>query len=85
MLGEPDSSGKFNNEILPGEKLNYDGPYILISAGPDGPTRANGGYCNFTNLNDGTLTDPASGNPLTSAQLLQKFTDSGNIYNFDRP
>jgi prepilin-type N-terminal cleavage/methylation domain-containing protein len=85
MLGEPDSSGNFHNAILPGEKLNYDGPYILISAGPDGPNRANGGYCNFTNLKDGTLTDPATGNPLTSAQLLQIFTASGNIYNFDRP
>jgi len=84
MLGEPDSSGNFNNEILPGEKLNYDGPYTLISAGPDGPNRANGGYCNFTNLKDGSLTD-SNGNPLTSAELLQMFTASGNIYNFDRP
>ncbi|MGD0767409.1 MAG: type II secretion system protein [Tepidisphaeraceae bacterium] len=108
MLGEqvdPSAGGLFQNEImsgslpagvLPGEKLNYDGPFILISAGPDGPERNNGGYCSFVNPKDGSLTD-SSGNKLTSAELLQIFTGngnsqllqifpgSGNIYNFDRP
>jgi hypothetical protein len=56
----------------------------LISAGPDGPNRANGGYCNFVNPATGKVTD-SNGNPLTPAQLQQMFTASGNIYNFDRP
>jgi len=78
MLGEPDSSGSFNNEILAGEKLSYDGPYILISAGPGGPERNNGGFC--------SMVDPNNyDNPLPTNQLQQAFIDSGNIYNFDRP
>jgi type II secretory pathway pseudopilin PulG len=78
MLGEPDSSGNFNNEILSGEKLCYDGPYILISAGPGGPERSNGGFC--------SMVDPNNyDNPLPANQLQQAFLDSGNVYNFDRP
>jgi hypothetical protein len=78
MLGEPDSGGNFNNEILAGERLSYDGPYILISAGPGGPERSNGGFC--------SMVDPLNyDNPLPSNKLQQAFIDSGNIYNFDRP
>jgi prepilin-type N-terminal cleavage/methylation domain-containing protein len=86
MLGEqvnPSAGGTFQNEIVSGDRLNYDGPYILISAGPDGPERNNGGYCSFVNPTTGNLTD-SNGNNLTSAELLQMFTASGNIYNFDR-
>jgi type II secretory pathway pseudopilin PulG len=78
MLGEPDPAGNFNNEILAGEKLSYDGPYILISAGPGGPERSNGGFC--------SMVDPNNyDNPLPENKLQQAFIDSGNIYNFDRP
>jgi type II secretory pathway pseudopilin PulG len=88
MLGDSQTTGSpptgFTNLIQAPDKLNYDGPYILISAGPDGPERNNGGYCSFVNPATGTLTD-SNGNNLTSTQLLQMFTASGNIYNFDRP
>jgi len=76
----------FYNAIVPGDKINYDGPYILISTGPDGPERAsgtsvgtflsNGGYC--------TLLD-SGGNVLSFNQFSQAFTNSGNIFNFDHP
>jgi prepilin-type N-terminal cleavage/methylation domain-containing protein len=80
MLGDlPTSkSGTFNNEIVSGEKLSFDGPYILISVGPDGPERNNGGFCNMVDPNN-------SPNPLPAGQLQQAFLASGNIYNFDRP
>jgi len=86
MLGDQNS----DNAIIAPESLRFDGPYILISAGPDGPSRLNGGYCNFANTNssaatEGQATDPSSGNPLTPAQLLQMFISSGNVYNFDHP
>jgi hypothetical protein len=60
-------------------KLRFDGDYILISAGPDGPFRANGGYCNFAPLN-------SLGVPIlaTSDQFQKLFLASGNIYSFDR-
>jgi prepilin-type N-terminal cleavage/methylation domain-containing protein len=79
MLGDtPDSTGNFKNEIITGEKLNYDGTFILISAGPDGPERPDGGYCN--------LADPENhNNPLSENKLRQAFLKSGNIYNFERP
>jgi len=92
MLGEqipPGSSGGtvFDDVIEAPEKLNWDGPFILISAGPDGPERLYGGYCNFANQTTGDMSDPNSGNAnvLTPAQLLQMFTNSGNIFNFDHP
>jgi hypothetical protein len=56
---------------MPGEKLGYDGPFILISAGPNGPELNNGGYCNFAGV--------------ASNQLQQTFLSSGNVYNFDHP
>jgi len=52
------------------DTLHFDGPFILISAGPDGPTRTNGGFCNLAGLN--------------SNQFQSTFQASGNIYNFDR-
>jgi hypothetical protein len=61
----------------PADKLNYSGPYILISAGPDGPYRANGGFCNLLN--------PTSGQLLGQNQWQSTFLSSGNIYNFDHP
>jgi len=91
MLGDPTSLPlpsplPFYNAIVPGDKINYDGPYILISTGPDGPERAsgtsvgtflsNGGYC--------TLLD-SGGNVLSFNQFSQAFTNSGNIFNFDHP
>jgi prepilin-type N-terminal cleavage/methylation domain-containing protein len=81
MLGDQ----TFADAISAPQTLRNDGPYILISAGPDGPTRLNGGYCNFANQSTGALTDPTSGNPLTQSQLLQMFIASGNVYNFDHP
>jgi type II secretory pathway pseudopilin PulG len=78
MLGEePDSKGNFKNEIGAGETLKYDGPYILISAGPGGPERPDGGYCNFA--------DPENGNnSFLDNGLQQIFLKSGNIYSFER-
>jgi type II secretory pathway pseudopilin PulG len=78
MLGaEPDSVGIFRDEIGAGETLKYDGPYILISAGPGGPERPNGGYCNFS--------DPANNNKSFSSNSLQQiFSASGNLFNFER-
>jgi hypothetical protein len=55
----------------PADTLHFDGPFILISAGPDGPTRTNGGFCNLA-----TDTSPN--------QYQSTFQASGNIYNFDR-
>jgi prepilin-type N-terminal cleavage/methylation domain-containing protein len=78
MLGEPEAGGDFKNEIGAGQKLNFDGPYILISAGPEGPDRPLGGFCNFADWQNGD-------NPLPEKQLQQAFTASGNIYNFERP
>lgn len=79
MLGNstPNGTGNgFTNVIKAPDKLNYDGPYILISAGPDGPTRANGGYCSMIDVN---------GNLLPANQWQQQMIASGNIYNFDHP
>ena len=76
MLGESDLSQTFHDAIIAGEKMNFMGPFILISAGPGGPDRENGGYCN--------MADP-NGNPLVQNQLQQSFLQSGNIYNFDQP
>jgi hypothetical protein len=59
--------------IGPPDTLHFHGPFILISAGPDGQTRTNGGYCNLA-----PITTPS----LTAYQ--QAFQASGNIYNFDR-
>jgi prepilin-type N-terminal cleavage/methylation domain-containing protein len=80
MLGKQDLSVEPNLIEAAGEKLNYDGPYILISAGPDGPERNNGGYCNMVDPNSGSANTPLPVN-----QLQQTFLASGNIYNFDRP
>ncbi len=78
MLGDgPDSAGNFRNEIGDAQTLKYDGPYILISAGPGGPERPDGGYCNFADPNNGN-------NPLPANGLQQIFLKSGNIYNFER-
>ena len=78
MLGcEVDSAGTFRNVIVAPAKLNCGVPYILISAGPAGPERPNGGYCNFTDLG-------ISNKHLTDNDLQQIFAKSGNIYNFDR-
>ncbi|HEX4053794.1 MAG TPA: type II secretion system protein [Tepidisphaeraceae bacterium] len=66
------------------DKLSFTGPFILISAGPNGPAGSTnslggsnfGGFCN--------MVDPATGNPLAPNLLQQAFINSGNIYNFDR-
>jgi prepilin-type N-terminal cleavage/methylation domain-containing protein len=81
MLGDqPDPTqptAPLDNLIMGSEKLANVGPYILISAGPDGPSRANGGYCN--------MADPTStGSALPANTWQQTFINSGNIYNFDR-
>jgi prepilin-type N-terminal cleavage/methylation domain-containing protein len=56
------------------ESLRDTQPYILISAGPDGPIRTYSGFCDFSQI-------PAT----TDSGVYQKaFTASGNIYNFDR-
>ncbi len=84
MLGDSDASGAFQNAIVNGGKLNYDGPYILISAGPNGPDgsiNSSGGpnIGGFCNLADG------SGNPIPSAQVSKNFVNCNNVYNFDHP
>jgi prepilin-type N-terminal cleavage/methylation domain-containing protein len=80
MLGDQpnpaNTSPPLDDVITGSEKVATPGPYILISAGPDGPSRANGGFCN--------MADRVSGNPLPANTWQQTFTDSGNIYNFDR-
>jgi prepilin-type N-terminal cleavage/methylation domain-containing protein len=90
MLGDSTysttGSGGFNNLIKAPDKLTYDGPYILISAGPNGPSQGptgnynTGGFCSFVNASTGKI-DPS----ITPLQLQQMFAASGNIYNFDRP
>jgi hypothetical protein len=96
MLGDqlssaaPSATTPFDDVIQTPETLRFDGPYILISAGPDGPTRLNGGYCNFANTNtgaatEGQLANPSSGAILLPSQLLQMFIASGNVYNFEHP
>ncbi len=96
MLGDqlsstaPSATTPFDDVIQSPEALRFDGPYILISAGPDGPNRLNGGYCNFANIitgaaTEGQLADPNSGATLLPSQLLQMFIASGNVYNFDHP
>ena len=78
MLGvKPDPTGSFADEIGAGGKLNCDVPYILISAGPDGPERPNGGYCNFA-------VPENTGNSFLENDLQHAFLKSGNIYNFER-
>jgi hypothetical protein len=77
QLAIPNPANGSGDVIAGSDKLSFSGPYILISAGPDGPNRANGGYCN--------MIDPSnSGNPLPSDKCQQAFINSGNIYNFDR-
>jgi prepilin-type N-terminal cleavage/methylation domain-containing protein len=82
MLGDNQTSASgtptlLTNVIRSPDKLDFDQPFILISAGPDGPNRPNGGFAN--------LVDPTTGNILsTPQQLLQAFQKYGNIYNFDR-
>lgn len=70
-------SSPLGNVILntASDKLSFTGPYILISAGPGGPDRLNGGYCNMVD---------SSGNLLPPNTSQQTFINSGNIYNFDR-
>jgi type II secretory pathway pseudopilin PulG len=56
---------------------SFDGPYFLISGGPGGLERPNGGFCNFA--------DPANGNnPFPDNTLESIFAASGNIYNVER-
>jgi prepilin-type N-terminal cleavage/methylation domain-containing protein len=86
------NTGFTNYVAPPTDKLNYDGPYILISAGPNGsggspnPNGGTnlGGYCSFQNAQSGNLTDNA-GNNLSRSEMLQAFTNSENVYNFDHP
>lgn len=66
MLG--DDNG--DNFIAGGETLRYTGPYILISAGPDGPDRFSGGFCDLSSV--------------PQFQWPKAFQNSGNIYNFER-
>jgi prepilin-type N-terminal cleavage/methylation domain-containing protein len=70
MLGDDN----LNNFLDGAETPRNPNPYILISTGPDGPNRNNGGYCDLSVLGS---------NPST-AQCAQAFQTSGNIYNFDR-
>ena len=83
MLGDDNLDNLINssNGANPAERLRYDGNYILISAGPDGPDRTIDTpslpiYGGFLNIAAMTSTDPAS--------ISKAFAASGNIYNFDR-
>jgi hypothetical protein len=86
MLGDaqPGLPASQTGDVITGsDKLSYTGPYILISAGPNGPSgSANskgglnlGGFCNLVD---------SSGNLLSADTWQQIFINSGNIYNFDR-
>ncbi len=76
MLGDqPDTSNTMDDVITGSEKLSNAGGFILISAGPDGPSRTNGGFCNMAD---------STGKLLPANVLQQTFTNSGNIYNLDR-
>jgi prepilin-type N-terminal cleavage/methylation domain-containing protein len=66
MLGDDDNDNLIDN----GESLKFDGPFILISAGPSPIDLPDGGFCNMGGL--------------TPEQKAQAFKDSGNIYNFER-
>jgi type II secretory pathway pseudopilin PulG len=58
-------------------KGNFEGPYFLISVGPGGLERPNGGWCNFA--------DPANGNnSLPDSDLQKAFDASGNLFSFER-
>ena len=70
MLGD----NNLNNLIDNGESYQNIQPYILISAGPDGPTRSDGGFCDFSQI------PSTSGSPT----YQNAFKASGNIYNFNR-
>jgi hypothetical protein len=76
MLGDAGSGGQFQNAIPAPQTLKYAGPYILVSAGPDGPDRPNGGFCNFAD---------ASGKPIANNNLQAIFLQSGNLFNFSPP
>jgi prepilin-type N-terminal cleavage/methylation domain-containing protein len=70
MLGDDN----LNDVIDNGESYRNTQPYILISAGPDGPDRSDGGFCDFSQISANS-----------SNQIYQKAMEaSGNIYNFDR-
>jgi prepilin-type N-terminal cleavage/methylation domain-containing protein len=87
MLGDntPDSTNNgFSNLIVAPDRLATVPPFILISAGPDGPSRGNGGFCSFQDPQSGKFID-SSGNPLNTSGFQTIFTRWGNIYNFDRP
>jgi prepilin-type N-terminal cleavage/methylation domain-containing protein len=66
------------------EKLSWDGPFILISAGPDGPNRFHGGFFGVINSKTGLFTDTNDA-ALTPNVLANEAARWGNIYNFDRP
>jgi type II secretory pathway pseudopilin PulG len=58
----------FNNQIGPGEALRHDGPFILISAGPDRYV----------------VTKPDRNRPLPPVAVEVKKFAADNVYNFDR-
>jgi prepilin-type N-terminal cleavage/methylation domain-containing protein len=65
------------------ETLHFDGPFILISAGPSGK------FCNLWNNNPNLALDrsgtPVPANqPFPQSMFPAQFKASANIYNFDR-
>jgi type II secretory pathway pseudopilin PulG len=68
MLGDDN----LDNFVAGSETERFTGPYMLISAGPDGPNRVGGGFCNLR---------PLWYHP---EKWVTAMKESGNIYNFDR-
>lgn len=73
MLGDDDLDDLVDTDSAThnAESLHYNGPYVLMSAGP------NGTWCDMS----GDLQQILSGNP---GNCAADFTASGNIYNFTR-
>jgi prepilin-type N-terminal cleavage/methylation domain-containing protein len=74
MLGDDNLDNLIDTDPTSGqaESLRYNGPYILMSAGP------NGTWCDL-------FDNPATpSNPAGPAHIINAFTASGNIYNFSR-
>jgi prepilin-type N-terminal cleavage/methylation domain-containing protein len=74
MLGDDTGSDDYIG-VGSTSKLRFNGDYILISAGPDGPFRNLGGFCDFQDAK--AVNIPAT-------EFQKTFDASGNIYNFDR-
>ena len=58
-------------------EAGFEGPYFLISVGPGGLERPNGGLCNLADGGNGN-------NPIAQSAFENIFSGCGNIYSFER-